>query len=76
MAVNMEPSVRYIQINTIPCSTAYAPQIKKGLALNEKTMDGSKQNRILTWDQRKLIQHITDNAKGKFKKKEIYPRGD
>jgi hypothetical protein len=32
MAVNMEPSMRYFQINkinTIPCSAAYGPQIKQ-----------------------------------------------
>jgi hypothetical protein len=51
MAVNMEPSVRYFQINTTPCSAAYGPQ-KKGFALNEKTMGGTKQNRILTGDLR------------------------
>jgi hypothetical protein len=53
MAVDMEPSVRYFQINAIPCLAAYGPQIKKNaFALNEKAMCGTKQNRILTGDLR------------------------
>jgi hypothetical protein len=41
MAVNMEPSMRYFQITTIPCSAAYGHQIKNGFALNEKTIGGT-----------------------------------
>jgi hypothetical protein len=29
MAVNMDPSMQYFQIKTIPCSAAYCPQIKE-----------------------------------------------
>jgi hypothetical protein len=36
MAVNMEPSMRYFQINSIPCSAAYGPQIKEWVSLKRE----------------------------------------
>jgi hypothetical protein len=52
MAVNIEPSMRYFQMNTIPCPAAYGPHIKEWVCLNETKMGETKQNRILTWDLR------------------------
>jgi hypothetical protein len=71
----MEPSMS--NVSAIPWKAANGPQAKIVFALNEKTMNGSKQNGILKGDQRLWSLHITANtSKEKFKKQAAYPKDD
>jgi hypothetical protein len=42
MAVNMEPSMQYFQVNNIPLSAAYGLQKKKRGCFIRETMGGTK----------------------------------
>ena len=66
MAVNMEPSMWYFQINTIPCSAAYGPQIKEWVCPKRENNGRNKTEWNFDRGSENINPAYHDNAKGKI----------